>query len=146
MTRSRDIAGSQLPSTTSIGNVSSTEIGHLDNVTSSLQTQLNNRPVPGSTGIPFIMAAGNSSLSGSNGPVSGWYFSNAITVTLPVGRFSVSPPIITLTTAGSGTISSANVSDQTNTAFTFYVSRLNAIPSGTLNWTAVQMTSGAAGG
>jgi len=30
-----------LPSTTSIGNVSSTEIGYLDNVTSSIQTQLN---------------------------------------------------------------------------------------------------------
>jgi hypothetical protein len=30
-----------LPSTTSIGNVSSTEIGYLDNVTSAIQTQLN---------------------------------------------------------------------------------------------------------
>jgi microcystin-dependent protein len=35
-----------LPSTTSIGNVSSTEIGYLDNVTSAIQTQLNtNTPV-----------------------------------------------------------------------------------------------------
>jgi len=32
-----------LPSTTSIGNVSSTEIGYLDNVTSSIQTQLDNK-------------------------------------------------------------------------------------------------------
>ena len=146
MSKARDIARSQLPSTTSIGDVSSTEIGYLDNVTSSLQTQLNNRPTPGSTGIPFRMAAGNSSLSGANGPVSGWYFSNAITVVFPVGRFTVSPPIITLAAVSSGGISAANVSDQSNTGFTFYVSRLAAIPSGTLNWTAVQMTSGAAGG
>jgi len=33
-----------LPSTTSIGDVSATEIGHLNNVTSSIQTQLNDRP------------------------------------------------------------------------------------------------------
>jgi hypothetical protein len=32
-----------LPSTTSIGDVSSTEIGYLDNVTSSIQTQLNSK-------------------------------------------------------------------------------------------------------
>ena len=32
-----------LPSTTSIGNVSSTELGYLDGVTSSIQTQLNNK-------------------------------------------------------------------------------------------------------
>lgn len=32
-----------LPSTTSIGNVTSTEIGYLDNVTSAIQTQLNNK-------------------------------------------------------------------------------------------------------
>jgi hypothetical protein len=32
-----------LPSTTSIGNVSSTEIGYVDGVTSAIQTQLNNR-------------------------------------------------------------------------------------------------------
>ena len=32
-----------LPSTTSIGNVTSTEIGYLDNVTSNIQTQLNSK-------------------------------------------------------------------------------------------------------
>lgn len=32
-----------LPSTTSIGNVSATEIGYLDSVTSSIQTQLDNK-------------------------------------------------------------------------------------------------------
>lgn len=33
-----------LPSTTSIGNISSTEIGYIDGVTSSIQTQINNIP------------------------------------------------------------------------------------------------------
>lgn len=35
--------GATLPAATSIGNVSSTEIGYLDNVTSSIQTQLNSK-------------------------------------------------------------------------------------------------------
>jgi hypothetical protein len=146
MSKARDLASSKLPATTSIGAVTSTHLQFVSGLSSAVQTQLNSRPVPGSTGIPFIMASGNSSLSGANGPVSGWYFSNAITVVFPVGRFTVSPPIITLAAVSSGGISAANVSDQSNTGFTFYVSRLAAIPSGTLNWTAVQMTSGAAGG
>ena len=100
---------------------------------------------PGDTGVPFRMAAGNASFSGSNGPLGSWYYSNAATVTLPSERFSVTP-IIIVSAVGSGTISAANVSDQTSTYFTFYVSRLNASPIGSLNWTAVQMTSGAAGG
>ena len=37
-----------LPSTTSIGTISSTELGYLDGVTSSVQTQLNNRPTTSS--------------------------------------------------------------------------------------------------
>ena len=44
-----------LPSTTSIGNVSSTELSYLDGVTSSIQTQLNNKVSinsPGFTGNP----------------------------------------------------------------------------------------------
>jgi hypothetical protein len=105
----------------------------------------NTYAIPGLNGVPYRMAAGNSSFSGSNGPLGSWYYSNAATVTLPSGRFSVTP-IITVSAAGSGTVSAANVSDQTSTYFTFYVSRLNATPSGTLNWTAVQMESGAAGG
>lgn len=42
-----------LPSTTSIGNVSATEIGYLDNVTSSIQTQLDTKA---STGKAIAMA------------------------------------------------------------------------------------------
>lgn len=43
-----------LPSTTSIGTVSSTEIGYLDSVTSAIQTQLNNRALVGATVIAPI--------------------------------------------------------------------------------------------
>jgi hypothetical protein len=43
-----------LPSTTSVGNVSSTELGYLDGVTSAIQTQINNHladtTTPGTTG------------------------------------------------------------------------------------------------
>jgi hypothetical protein len=42
-----------LPSTTSIGNVTSTEIGYVDGVTSSIQTQLNTKA---STGKAIAMA------------------------------------------------------------------------------------------
>jgi len=42
-----------LPSTTSIGNVSSTELGYLDGVTSAIQTQINTKT---STGKAIAMA------------------------------------------------------------------------------------------
>jgi hypothetical protein len=42
-----------LPNSTSIGNVSSTEIGYLDGVTSSIQTQLSSKA---STGKAIAMA------------------------------------------------------------------------------------------
>lgn len=45
-----------LPSTTSIGNVSSTELGYLDGVTSNIQTQLDSK-VPGANEIMVIMGA-----------------------------------------------------------------------------------------
>ena len=49
-----------LPSTTSIGNVSSTELGYLDGVTSAIQTQLGNKAAlasPTFTGTPAAPTA-----------------------------------------------------------------------------------------
>jgi len=46
-----------LPSTTSIGNVSSTELSYLDGVTSSIQTQLGNKQ-PQLNGTGFVKASG----------------------------------------------------------------------------------------
>lgn len=51
-----------LPATTSIGTVSSTEIGYLDGVTSAIQTQLNGKPAlngTGATGTWPISVTGN---------------------------------------------------------------------------------------
>jgi hypothetical protein len=42
-----------LPSTTSVGNVTSTELGYLDGVTSAIQTQINTKA---STGKAIAMA------------------------------------------------------------------------------------------
>jgi hypothetical protein len=42
-----------LPSTTSVGNVTSTELGYLDGVTSAIQTQINSKA---STGKAIAMA------------------------------------------------------------------------------------------
>ena len=49
-----------LPSSTSIGNVSSTEIGYLDGVTSSVQTQLDSKP---------LITSGTTQPSGKNGDI-----------------------------------------------------------------------------
>lgn len=46
-----------LPSTTSIGNVSSTELGYLDGVTSAVQTQLNNNTPTGSIAMWALATA-----------------------------------------------------------------------------------------
>lgn len=56
-----------LPSTTSIGNVSSTEIGYVDGVTSAIQTQLDNK-APIASRIPVGVI---SAYAGSSAP-SGW--------------------------------------------------------------------------
>ena len=128
-----------------VSGVSDTEIGYLDGVTSAIQIQLDSKAVAGTGGVPYRMAAGTGTFSGANGPLGSWYYSNAATVTLPSGRFSVTP-IVNITAQGSGMIESASISDLTSTYFTFYVSRLNAVPGGQINWTAVQMASGAASG
>jgi len=58
-----------LPSTTSIGNVSSTELGYVDGVTSAIQTQLNtivNTTIPNATPVGTIVMFG-----GADAP-TGW--------------------------------------------------------------------------
>lgn len=85
-----------LPSTTSIGSVSSTEIGYLDNVTSSIQTQLDAKGTgtvsSGTTGRLAIYSGSTtvSSTIGTNGQIpivnSGsvtWADGLAVTITTP---------------------------------------------------------------
>ena len=47
-----------LPSTTSIGNVSSTELGYLDGVTSAIQTQLNNKLESSTAATTYALSTG----------------------------------------------------------------------------------------
>lgn len=67
-----------LPSTTSVGNVTSTELGYLDGVTSAIQTQLNNKVTNGSpinmglNDIQFSATGGGTVyLNGPSGTVDG---------------------------------------------------------------------------
>lgn len=54
-----------LPSSTSIGNVTSTEIGYVDGVTSSIQTQLNNKaPIANPTFTGTVTIPSGASISG----------------------------------------------------------------------------------
>jgi len=62
-----------LPSTTSIGNVSSTEIGYVDGVTSSIQTQLN----------------GKANTDGWTPVTDSWTYASATTITVPSGAVSI---------------------------------------------------------
>jgi hypothetical protein len=88
---------------------------------------------PGIGGVPYRMAAGSVSV-GSNSPVS---------VTFPSSRFSVSPIVQVTGTNGWGWFSNLS-----STGVVIYqtTSWGGASQSGTMHWTAVQMTSGAADG
>jgi hypothetical protein len=102
-----------LPSTTSIGSVSSTEIGYLDGVTSSIQTQLSSKldssvalstyaPLLQTTTTPTFSSNSYTLVSGdkdklvlaSNGSTSG-------TIVVPASVFSVGS-VITIVQVGSG--------------------------------------------
>jgi len=116
-----------LPSTTSIGTVDSTEIGYLDGVTSSIQTQLSNKldsstasstytPLLQTTTTPVFSANAYTLVAGdkdklvlaSNGSTAG-------TITIPTGVFATGSVITVvqtgtgqLTFASSGTMNSYN--------------------------------------
>jgi hypothetical protein len=96
---------------------------------------------------PFATASGTVTASGANGPANGWYYTNSTTITLPAGRFTVAP-IVTATSAFSGGLTNVGINDSPSTSsFSVYVNRNNGSANGAIvNWTAIQMTSGAASG
>jgi hypothetical protein len=101
-----------------------------------LVSDLAARPVPGSAGIPFLMAANVSpSFTGSG------------TVTFPVGRFT-QPPIVTATLVSSSAWTSVTTGNSSTSGVTVYAwaGATAATTARTAYWTAIQMTSGAAGG
>jgi len=101
----------------------------ITNTSNGVGTEL----TPGLGGVPYRMAAGIATV-GSNSPVS---------VTFPAGRFSVAP--IVNVTGNSGW---SWISNLTSTGVVVYqtTSWGGASQAGSMYWTAVQMTSGAAGG
>lgn len=88
---------------------------------------------PGSTGIPFRMAAGAASV-GLNAPVA---------VTFPASRFSVAP-VVNLTGDGGW----AWIGTPSSTGFVAYQTQSwgGSSIAGTMRWTAIQMTSSTAAG
>jgi hypothetical protein len=103
---------------------------------SGLPDALTARPVPGSTGIPFLMAA-------STIPA----FTGNASVTFPVGRFTQTP-VITVTMASSTSVTSATVAGASSTGFTIYAwaGGSAATLSRTAYYQAVQMTSSSGNG
>jgi len=140
MTRARDLASSQLPATTSVGAVSSTELQFVDGVTSALQTQLDAKAVAGSGGIPFRMASGTVAITTSG-------FTGSATVTLPSGRFTQTPNVTASCNSPSFFDPYAMTTPQSTTSLDLRV-RLSASSTQTVTvyWNAVQMTSGASSG
>lgn len=96
---------------------------------------------PGTTGRPWVMAAGTIANSNTGGGTSnGWYWTTTVTVTLPVGRFTAVPIVHAHMVAG--VISTTYVLSSSTTNFTFGVARLTDYAGGLpVNWTAIQMTS-----
>jgi hypothetical protein len=98
-----------LPSTTSIGTVSSTEIGYLDGVTSSIQTQLNGKEA--SHDHPYQTAnASLSSISALAGVAGFIKFDGGSTYTVDSNTYLVrnQPTVDTAIIAGTTTFSIAN--------------------------------------
>jgi hypothetical protein len=126
------------------GTIDTTELGYLNGVTSSIQTQLNAKAVAGSNGVPFAMAANRTTTAGGTA-LAAYAQETATTVTFPTSRFSVVPAVTANTSspryavavgsvATTGfTMTVRNVSDATGTTYTW-------------NWMAIQMTSGAVSG
>ena len=88
---------------------------------------------------PFAMASGT--LTPAN---------NGATVTLPAGRFSATP-IITFTVAGSSNYPIVTQASKSSSSFSFYATNgatgaASGINGASLDWTAIQMTSGSASG
>ncbi len=98
-----------LPSTTSIGTVSSTEIGYLDGVTSSIQTQLNGKQA--SHDHPYQTANSSlSSISALAGTAGFIKFDGGSTYTVDSNTYLVrnQPTVDTAIIAGTTTFSIAN--------------------------------------
>jgi hypothetical protein len=122
-----------LPSTTSIGTVSSTEIGYLDNVTSAIQTQLNAKAP---LAAPTFTGTSTFATTDALGPVRQNIVAvAALDIDCSLGNF------FTKTIAGNSTFTFSNAPSTRAFAFTLEVTHT----SGTITWpTTVRWPGGTA--
>lgn len=88
--------------------------------------------VPGLNGIPYRMAAGSTVINGGSA-----------TITLPSNRFSQAPIISVQSRSTSGNFPNTELRTVSSSSFTIGCTKTDFTE---INWIAVQMTSGAAGG
>jgi hypothetical protein len=124
--------------------IDTTELGYLNGVTSGIQSQLNDKAVAGSNGVPFAMAA-NRTTTAAGSALAVNTQETATTVTFPTSRFSVTPSVTANTSSPRYVAAVTSVS---STGFTFIVRNVSdaAGTTYTWNWMAIQMTSGAVSG
>jgi len=93
-------------------------------------------------GIPYAIAAGfSTSTTGGGGSAPPVYWNGTTTVTLPVGRFTEPPVILTDAVSGSSVLWTSIGVETSDTSFTYRVHRINATPAATaVRWLAIQMT------
>lgn len=102
-------------------------------------------------GIPFAMASGKTAAPASSSVVGGNVYYSNLSVTFPVGRFTV-PPNVTLGPVGhSGSVSASGFQSELTMTTTSFAARVLtfAAPVGSgasLRWTAIQMTESSADG
>lgn len=97
-----------LPSTTSIGNVSATEIGYVDGVTSAIQTQLDAKlatSTASSTYAPKASPTFTGTLTAADATITGNLTVSGTTTTISATDLSISDPLIYI---GAGNSANAN--------------------------------------
>lgn len=111
-----------LPSTTSIGNVSSTEIGYVDGVTSAIQTQLNNKSNKSTIVNATLLTA---SWTGASAPYS--YSLTVTGVTTTSNQELI--PTVDVTDAQIKALQGANITDAGQSANTISLKAWGAKPT-----------------
>lgn len=97
---------------------------------------------------PYSQAAGTVAASATNGSTTSPLFWDAgVTVTFPVGRFTVAP-VVTASARLATAVVWSNVDSVSSTSFTVRAVRVGSYPGAgtTHSWQATQMTSASAGG
>lgn len=109
------------------------------NVT-NLQTTLDAKAVAGSNGVPYVMSAGQASMTGNGTAVQ------TATVTFPSSRFNFNPRISVTSPSSTLHASYSGLSTSGMTVSLRHVDNATWSSAQTVDWIAIQMTSGQASG